>query len=247
MKAKKQLFFDIESAPNIGLFWQAGYKQTIPYDNIIKERAIICICYKWAGDKQVHSLTWDKNQNDKKMLENFIKILNQADEIIGHNSDKFDEPWIRTRCLYHGIPMFPNYISLDTLKKARAKFKFQSNTLNYIAGFLGLGTKKSTSFDLWKKIVLEKDQKSLDYMVKYCQQDVILLEQVYNKLSPYITNKVHHGMINGGEKCDCPECGSVKTRVNCTRISISGLKRIQLECKDCGKFHTVSETTYNNR
>ena len=243
----KQLFFDIETCPNIGLFWQAGYKQNIPYDNIIQERRIICICYKWRGEKQVHSIVWDKNQNDKTMLQQFVKIANEADELIGHNGDKFDLPWIKTRCLFHGIPMFPSYTTLDILKAARSKFKFQSNTLNYIAGFLGLGSKNSTSFDLWKKIVLKNDKKSLNYMIKYCKQDVVLLEKVYLKLANYITSKTHHGMLNGGEKVDCPECGSKKMKIATTRISASGLKRIQLQCTSCGKYHTVSETTYKNK
>lgn len=243
----KQLFFDIETCPNIGLFWQAGYKQNIPYDNIIQERRIICICYKWRGEKQVHSLVWDKNQNDKTMLQQFVKIANEADELIGHNGDKFDLPWVKTRCLFHSIPMFPSYTTLDTLKAARSKFKFQSNTLNYIAGFLGLGSKSPTSFDLWKKILLNNDAKSLDYMIKYCKQDVVLLEKVYLKLSNYITAKTHHGMLNGGEKTDCPECGCKKMKLNQNRISASGLKRIQLQCTSCGKYHTVSETTYKNK
>jgi hypothetical protein len=72
MSTIKRLFFDIETSPNIGLFWTAGYKQTISPDNIIKERAIICICYKWAGEKEVYSLTWDSKQDDKKILEKFI-------------------------------------------------------------------------------------------------------------------------------------------------------------------------------
>jgi len=143
-KKIKRLFFDIETSPNIGLFWTAGYKQNISHENIIKERAIICICYKWAGEDEVHSLTWDKNQNDKKLLEQFIKILNDANEIIGHNGDRFDLPWIRTRCLYHRIPIFPNYTTLDTLKNSRSKFKFNSNKLDYIASFLGLGKKIHT-------------------------------------------------------------------------------------------------------
>jgi hypothetical protein len=66
---RKRLYFDIETSPNIGLFWSAGYKQKIDYSNIIKERAIICICYKWEDEKQVHSLNWDKNQSDKKLLQ----------------------------------------------------------------------------------------------------------------------------------------------------------------------------------
>jgi uncharacterized protein YprB with RNaseH-like and TPR domain len=160
MSQIKRLFFDIETAPNIGLFWEAGYKKTISPDNIIKERAIICICYKWEHEDEVHSLTWDKNQNDKKMLEQFVKVANEADELVGHNGDRFDLPWIRTRCLLHNIPMFPNYTTVDTLKVSRSKFKFNSNKLDYIAQVLGIGKKIHTGFDLWKKIVLDKDKEA---------------------------------------------------------------------------------------
>jgi len=241
----KRLYFDIETSPNIGLFWEAGYKKNIPYENIIKERAIICICYKWAGEKKVHSLTWDANQNDKSMLQAFIKIANEADEIVAQNGDKFDLPWIRTRCLFHRIPMFPSYTSLDTLKKARSGFKFNSNTLNYMASFLGLGHKSDMCFNDWKKIVLDKDAASLTKMVKYCMKDVTLLEDVYKEMSNYITHKTHHGMLNGGDKCDCPECGSNKTVQSKVRLTATGMKRIQLQCKSCGKYHTVSETTFD--
>jgi hypothetical protein len=74
IQTKGRLFFDIETSPNIGFFWQSGYKLQVPYTNIIKERAIICICYKWENDKKVYSLNWDKDQCDKQMLIDFIKI-----------------------------------------------------------------------------------------------------------------------------------------------------------------------------
>jgi hypothetical protein len=80
----KRLFFDIEVSANVGLFWNPGHKISISYENIIKERAIICICYKWAGKSKVSSLKWDKNQCDKKMLTEFLKIVDQADELVGH-------------------------------------------------------------------------------------------------------------------------------------------------------------------
>jgi DNA polymerase elongation subunit (family B) len=118
----KRLFFDIETSPNIGFFWQAGYKKNIDYDNIITERAIICICYKWEGEKEVYSLTWNKKQCDKIMLRTFIAVAEEADELVGHNGDKFDLAWIRTRCLFHGIEMFPKYTTLDTLKLSRSQF-----------------------------------------------------------------------------------------------------------------------------
>ena len=244
MNKIKSLFFDIETSPNIGFFWASGFKLNISYENIIKERAIICIAYKWAGEKTTHYLTWDKNQSDKKLLEEFIKIANQADELVGHNGDKFDLPWIRTRCLFHNILVFPNYSTLDTLKSARSKFRFNSNRLDYIAQFLGLGKKIHTGFNLWKEIVLNNDKKSLDKMVTYCKGDVILLEKIYNRLSSYIPAKVHHGVANGGDVCSCPECGSNSMVYTKKRYTSLGTVRVQLKCTDCGKYHTVSERAY---
>jgi uncharacterized protein YprB with RNaseH-like and TPR domain len=244
MNKIKKLFFDIETSPNIGLFWTAGYKQNISHDNIIKERAIICIAYKWAGDSKVHVLSWDDNQNDKDMLEKFVEIANEADELIAHNGDKFDLPWIRTRCLYHRIPMFPNYTTLDTLKNARSKFRFNSNKLDYIAKFLGLKSKLSTGYDLWKNIVLHKDKKALNEMIKYCKNDVVVLENVYNELMPYIPAKIHHGIIVGKENHSCPECTSDNMKFAKKRLSATGLIKIQMQCQDCGKYHTISNTTY---
>ena len=66
----------------------------------------------------------------------------------------------------------------STLKLSRSKFKFNSNKLDYIAKYLGMGEKIKTEFGLWKDIVLNKDKDAMAKMVKYCQQDVRLLEKV---------------------------------------------------------------------
>lgn len=242
MKTPKRLFFDLECSPNIGLFWQAGYKQQISYDNIIKERAIICICYKWQGEEKVYSLQWDRNQDDKKMLEEFIKVANEAAELVGHNGDKFDLAWIRTRCLFHGIDMFPKYTTIDTLKIARGKFKFNSNKLDYIAKYLGIGKKIETTYGLWKAIVLDKDKDAMAKMVEYCKGDVSLLEEVYLKLSPHIEPKVHHGVLNEGKRHSCPECGGYDLKVKDRRATATGFIKYVFKCFDCGKHHNLPES-----
>ena len=235
---RKRLFFDIETSPNIGLFWEAGYKKNIDYSNIIKERAIICICYKWEDSKDVGYLTWDSKQCDKKMLLKFIEIANNADEMVGHNGDRFDLAWIRTRCLFHRINVFPVYTTIDTLKLSRSKFKFNSNKLDYIAKYLGMGEKIKTEFGLWKAIVLNKDKEAMAKMVKYCQQDVRLLEKVYKELSTHIFAKTHYGVIFGEDRGSCPECGSDEIVRMCNRVTASGVKKIQFQCKTCNKYHT---------
>lgn len=238
---RRRLFFDIETSPNIGLFWEAGYKKNITTDNIIRERAIICICYKWEDEKEVHSLQWDAKQNDKRMLEQFIKVANSSNEMVGHNGDKFDLAWIRTRCLFHGIDMFPTYQTIDTLKVARSKFRFQSNRLNYIAEFLGLGGKIKTEYNLWKDILLKKDKVAMEKMIKYCKKDVLLLEEVYKLLGNHIAPKTHYGVVFGYDRGTCPECGSDDLIKNNSVVTASGLTRIQYKCKTCNKFHSKTD------
>lgn len=233
----KRLYFDIETSPNIGFFWQPGNKISISYENIIKERAIICICYKWSNSNKVYSLQWDEKQNDKKMLQEFVKVSEQADELVGHNGDNYDIKWIRTRCLFHGISMMPNYTTIDTLKESRKLFRFNSNRLDYISKFIGLDGKTTTSYDLWKDITLKNCKKSIGIMVRYCKNDVVQLEQMFNKMNQYIKPKSRSE--NTHYKSECPECGSENVKMSGTKTRATGSKVQQFQCNDCGKWHSV--------
>jgi RNase P subunit RPR2 len=237
----RRLFFDIETSPNLVLSWRAGYKINIDYENIVKERAIICAAWKWAGSKEIKAAAWDQNQDDKDLLGAFLNDAHQADELVGHNGDKFDLPWIKTRCLFHGFQTFPRYKTIDTLAWARRNFYFNSNRLNYIGQYLGVGGKIKTEFGLWKDVVLRDDRKKLAQMVKYNKRDVVLLEQVYNKLAGHVAPKTHVGVLNGLEKWTCAHCGSEDVIVNKTRrVTAAGTIQKQMLCQDCGRYYSIS-------
>lgn len=242
----KRLFFDIETSPNIVYSWRIGYNINLQPHDIIEERKIICISYKWENEDKIYSLTWDKNQCDKAMLQEFIKVMNQADEIIAHNGDRFDEKWIRTRCIYHRIPTFPKYKSLDTLKKAKYGFNFNSNKLDYIAQFLGVGAKvKHDGFDMWKG-VLQDDAESMKEMVHYCEGDIIVLEDVYFTMQNYIKQNSHVGVHNGEMKYTCPICGSEDVSLYKNEVTTLGtIKRI-MQCNQDGHFYNISNSSYMN-
>jgi DNA polymerase elongation subunit (family B) len=228
----KRLFVDIETSGNMGWFWRAGYDLDIPYQNILTERQIICICYGWYGEKKIHSLKWGKD--DKKMVAAFLKVARTADEIVGHNIDRFDIPWIRTRALIHGIET-PDFKTVDTLKWAK-KLYFNSNKLDYVAKRLGVGQKIKNDPTLWFEVAIKKDKVALDKMVRYCENDVKINIKVFDKLKNLFPAKTHAT----GVKIDCPECGG-PTRKMQRRISAAGTVRIQRVCKNCGKFHTTSK------
>jgi len=241
------MFFDIETSYCQGWFWQPSYNTRITTDQIIKESAIICICWKWEGEKRVNSLEWDKG-NDKKMIKKFYKELLQADEVVGHNGDKFDLKWVRTQFIKHGIESMPEIKTIDTLKIARSKFKFKSNRLDYIGKFLGFGGKIDTGgIDLWHDIIQKNSKRAMKKMVTYCKRDVELLEKVFLKLEGYAKPKTHIGIQMGNDKCSCKYCGSENTYLKDRTILASGNMRACLKCKDCGKHSTVAMSVWNNK
>ena len=244
---RKRLFFDIETSFNVGIFWRSGYNLNINPGDIIHERAIICICYKWEGQDEVHSLEWDSKQSDKAMLKKFLKVMAQATEIVAHNGDRFDMKWIRTRCLFHNLGMPPIHNTIDTLKEAKRYFNFNSNKLDYIAKFLGVGAKMDTGgLDLWKDIVFKKSPDAMAKMVAYCKMDVTVLESVFDKLNLYTQSKVNYAILTGGDKFDCPQCGTTNIRYNKKVTTSAGTIHHWLICNPCNKYFKVNNKTYED-
>jgi hypothetical protein len=241
----KRLFWDIETSPNISFCWRAGPKQFVNPDGIIIERKVICIGFKWEGDPTVHILFWDKYQNDKQMLQTFLEVANEADELVAHWGDSFDMPWFRTRCVIHGLQPLPDYKTVDTCAWASRLFAFNSNKLDYIAKLLGIGQKIATNLDLWKKVVLENDRDALLYMGRYCAGDVAdLLEPVWNKLRVVAKPKTHAGVSVGLEKWTCAHCGDDHVLTSKKRVTAQGTVQWQMKCRKCGAYYTISDKTH---
>ena len=240
----KRLFYDIETSYNIVKAWRAGYNLTITHEDIIHERAIISIVYKWEGEEDVTVLTWNKGC-DKNVITQFVKVMAEADELVGHNIDRFDTKFVMGRALKHGILGLPKYQSTDTLKLARKHFMLNSNKLDYIAQFLGLGSKtKHRGMSMWDDIILRNDKKALDEMIEYNIQDVHLTEEVYKKLTDYSLPKVNHTSKQTGITHSCPECGSTEASLEKTYVSPSGTKTRLMSCNSCKVNFTISNTNY---
>jgi len=254
-KKIKRLFYDIETSYNIGWFWRAGYNQTITHDQIIHERAIITIAWKWEGEDQVYCKEWN-NGCDKELIETFISLMNEADEIVGHNVERYDTAFIMTRALKHGILTLPKYKQFDTLKKAKYHFNFNSNKLDYIASFLGLGGKyKHSGLSMWNDIVMydvfgkgSKEQRntSMKEMVHYNMIDVALTEEVFQRLRLYSTHETHHGVILGKPKFTCPNDGSENVELIKTVVTAAGTIKRLMHCNDCGQQYFISNRDYLN-
>jgi hypothetical protein len=243
----RRLFWDIETSPNIMFSWRCGSKLFLDYQNIIQERAIICICYKWEDKKTVHSLTWDHG-DDREMVKEFAEVVKLADEMIAHNGDRFDIKWFNGRNLIHKLPPIPQAKTVDTLKIARRHFYLNSNRLDYLSKILFGEGKIHTEFNLWKNIVLHNDEKSLAKMVRYCKKDVLLLQRVWEMLRDYEKPATHAAVLKTGnsyERWMCPHCASPAVHKSKTRTTAKGILQHQMLCDTCHRYYSIASSVYN--
>jgi predicted RNA-binding Zn-ribbon protein involved in translation (DUF1610 family) len=254
----KILIWDIETSPIIAPVWGL-WQQDIYHDNILVDWYIICASFKWLGDMDVGWVSlldspkrFRKNHRDDYLIVKTLhKILSEADVLVAHNGDKFDLKKFNARAIIHGFPPLAPPVTVDTLKVARQHFKFDSNRLDYLGEFLGFGKKMNTPKGLWLRAIRAEELKyskikkvdkermiaeqveAIETMVEYCNRDVELLEDVYIKLRPYMTNHPNVNILT--EKDNCPTCGSSEIIRRGFRFTRTGAKQ-RFRCSDCGTW-----------
>lgn len=223
------LIWDIETLP--GEFY--GWSLFDPPYEQIHPKTIACISYKWAGELEVHRCHLSKKQlkdnprNDHDLIADFIKVYENADVLVAHNGDRYDTKVFAARAIINRFPPLPNKNTIDTLKLARRHFGFDSNRLNEIGKALHLGEKLHTPKGTAVS-VLQGDFDALVNLMDYCDQDVLLLEAIYEKLRPYCRLPVSldfEGL--------CLNCGSNNLISDGHSYLANGVKK-RYKCTDCG-------------
>jgi len=244
---KKRLFYDIETSFCKGHFWRPGYGQNILPHQITDYAKIISIHWKWEGKDKVHNLDWGlKKQCDKKMLEIFVKEMEKADEIITHNGKRFDTPWIRTRCVKHGIPISHVYNEMDTYKWCKKYLNLPSNSLAEACKYFNLEAKKDAGgIKTWIDVIYKKSKESLKHLLYYGDGDIISLEALFHKLRPYTNPNMHYSVLKGGNKFECPECSGLG-KWHKTYTTRAGTIQHYMLCRDkkCGTRYKINNKTY---
>ena len=170
-------------------------------------------------------------------------MFDSADILIGHNGDAFDIKWANRMFAKYNLTPPSQYKTIDTLKVARQKFKFNSNKLDDLGNYLGVGRKiKHEGFELWKKC-MAGDDKAYKDMIKYNKQDVKLLEDVYLKLRPYMNT---HPVINPSSDLICPVCGGRHIQKRGWMFTNVFMKQ-RLQCQGCGKWFTGQQVRYKDK
>lgn len=228
----KIIAWDIETTHNIIAAFDL-YNPN-PVANILQEKYIISASWTEIGSGKIRSVSVldDPAGTDATVVADLLEVFNTADAVVAHYGDKFDMRFFMSRVIYWGFNPPPPVIQIDTYKIAKSKFKFNSNKLDYLGKFLGVGEKKKTENGLWLRC-LAGDTKAIKEMIVYNKQDVQLLVDVYNKLAPFVPARMNRN-LHSTVPC-CPLCGENKLQHRGTRKTITR-EYVRYQCQSCGKW-----------
>ena len=245
---KNVVTLDIETAPSFGAFFELYKEGNICWTE--RQWFIMSMCWKYLGQTKMYSAAiWDfkewgksfcskckrienTDEAEKKLMSKLWDVLDKAQLIIGHNSDQFDIKKLNAKFIKYGFEPPSYYQTVDTKKLQKKVAKTDSNKLNDLGEFYGLGTKMETEKDLHKKC-LRNDRRAQKQMVEYNKVDVILDEKVYLKLRGWDKNSPNMNVILGGV-FNCPACGSNQAQKHGFRYTKTAVYQ-SFRCLNCGK------------
>lgn len=245
VRPPKILIFDIEVAP-MKTFVYGIFDQNIGINQIEKDWFLFSFAAKWIGKDKIHYYDNRSRRNvwdDRKLCEKLHKLLDEADIVIGHNSDGFDIKKCNTRFEFYKMPPVEFSQTIDTLKIARRYFKLTSNKLDYIAQYFGIEgkykSKKFHGFELWRQCY-NKNKEAFEEMEAYNKQDVWVTEKVYDRLKKW------HAPLNFQayvQEAICV-CGSKNFKKDGVRYTKQSAYQ-RYRCIKCGKNFTGKENLIN--
>lgn len=224
------LFIDIETSPNVVYTWNF-FKANIGVDQVIQAGEILCFSAKWFGDDEV--MFFDGREDHVSMIESAWQLLDEADVVVHYWGSMFDVPWLNREFLQNGLTPPSPFKQIDLKKVVAKNFQFPSNKLQFISTQIGLAGKvEHEGFPLWVKCI-EGDEEAWARMEEYNRQDVILLEDVYEIVLPWVPAHPHRQLYTN--ESGCPACGFEAlddAGYAYTRVS----KFRQYRCSKCGSF-----------
>lgn len=236
-KGPKVLLVDIETAPMLGYVWSL-WENNVSLDQLYKDWHILSWSAKWLNEKKV--MYADQRNckditDDKKILMQVWRLLDQADIVITQNGRSFDHKKLNARFILQGLKPPSTYKHIDTMRIAKKHFAFTSNKLEYMSNnlcskYTKMKSKKFPGFSMWLEC-LAGNKKAWDEMEKYNKYDVLALEELYYKLIPW-DSSVNFNLYTDTTEMICT-CGSKDFHSNGHAYTSTG-KFKRYRCAKCG-------------
>ncbi len=234
----KILTLDIENAPMLSWHWGL-WQQNIgrPMRTDGDRSYMMTVAAKWLHDDEIFYYE-TRTEDDSKITAEILKLVDEADIVVGHNAQKFDMKKINAYAILNNINPPSPYRVVDTMLIAKKHFAFEQNTLEYLSGALCTSAKsahkKFQGFELWKAC-MQGNEEAWQEMKHYNIQDVLVTEELYLRLRPWA--KGHPNVVTASESTEarCASCGSLNLKE--AGYSITNVSKFRrYKCTDCKSF-----------
>lgn len=240
----KILVFDIETLPIEAYVWGL-HDQNVGLNMIKEDWSVLSWAAKWYGEDEIFYEDVRKKRNvrdDKQILKGIWKLLDEADYVVGQNSNSFDIKKLNSRFILHGMQPPSSYKKLDTLRMARKDFKFTSNKLAYLSNNLcskyeKLSHGKYPGFSMWSEC-MKGNQEAFDEMEEYNRMDILSTEELFDRLLPW-SNATLFNIYHESEDPEC-SCGSTSFKESGFYYT-NAAKYQKYRCSSCGAEYRDKE------
>lgn len=229
-------YLDIETTPHLGHVWGL-WQQNISLSQLQQATEMLCFVAKFRGEKKVrfHASDYAPSGDSQAMVQAAHDILDEADVIVHYNGRRFDVPHLNREFAAAGFRPPSPFKQVDLLETVKRRFKLASNKLAYVSEFFGLdGKVEHEGHSLWVKC-MAGDTKAWRDMKKYNVRDVTLLEELHDKLLPWIPNHPNAALIDGLEGDHCHQCASENLVKEGRAYTKQGAFQ-RFHCADCGAW-----------
>ena len=230
------LLFDIETAPMEVYTWSLQQHGWMNPDMVVKDWSIISWAAKWLFEPDVISMrvsgTEAIDRTDASIINELWALLDEANIVIAHNGARFDARKANARFALNGLTPPMPYRIIDTLQVARQQFALSSFKLDYINQLFGLQKKGHPGFDIWRRCV-HGDEEALRVMDEYCKRDVMILEELYLHIRPWIKGHPNVSLYQDAETDACGNSGNTNLNWGGYYTTPAGKYRA-FRCTNCG-------------
>lgn len=227
------LFIDIETELHKSLHfgtWNVNINPSL----ILEPGGMMCFSAKFQGQPNQFYSKWQHGR--ELMVQRAHEMLDEADYVVHYYGSRFDIPHLNTEFLLAGLTPPAPYKQVDLKFVMSKNFMFPSNKLQYVSTAMGLAGKNKTDIDLWVD-TMNGDPKAQKKMEKYNRQDTNLLEEMYDRLLPWVHTLPNRNLYDEGA---CVACGSDNVeRFGDYKTPLSVYDRFI--CTDCGKWMRASK------
>jgi len=231
----KILTLDIESAPSKVYRWSLFGNDTTSVNQIEDAGHLLCFAWKWRGDDLLRFGRAERYRTaeESDSLKRLWYALDDADIVVTYNGKKYDIPKLNSAFLEAGLGPPSPYHQVDLYTVIRKNFGEVKNSLEYVSQkYLGVGKTPHEGFDLWVKC-MAGDEDAWARMREYNMNDVVITEQLYDKLLPWIPNHPNVLLFEDDRVgIACPRCASTSYHKEGFKVASTRVYQ-QYQCNTC--------------